>query len=202
MDRKEEEHHGLTRNDRQPKEYQIWAQIVQRCLNPKCKKYPLYGGRGIKMAEKWRKSFTAFLKDVGKRPSKKHFLGRLDPYLGYSPGNVQWFTRKELARHKTTNRVVEYNGKEYVLAELGEVAGIDRKRLQDRLESGFVPEEAVDRPVEGGNEYFLYKGERHNLAVWSKKLKLNYNTLYSRIFKMKWAPDRAFSTPVTIYKKQ
>jgi len=195
MHRKKDEHHGLTRNDRQTPEYRIWAQIIQRCLNPKCVKYPLYGGRGVKMAPVWRNSFTRFLKDVGKRPSKKHSLGRLDPRMGYCSGNVQWMDRKELARHTTRNRIVRYEDKDYVLAELAEKMGIDRKRLQDRLVSGFHPKEAVELPVEGGQDYYTYNGEKHNLGVWARKLKIPYGTLYSRIFKMHWTIEMALSAP-------
>jgi DNA-binding NtrC family response regulator len=81
------------------------------------------------------------------------------------------------------------------LAQAAEMAGIDRKRLHDRLERGFSTRDAFERPVEGGMRYITWKGEEHNIAVWARKLKISYQTLHSRIYKMGWDVDRAFSTP-------
>jgi len=72
----------------------------KRCENPACKSYPNYGGRGIKVCERWQK-FENFLADMGERPSSMHEIDRIDNDLGYQPDNVQWI---DDGRAQTRNR--------------------------------------------------------------------------------------------------
>src|ERR1700674_1372052 len=82
-------------------EYHIWAGMKARCFNPKRVEFPLYGGRGITVADRWvtgesgQHPFEFFLADVGARPSLKHSLHRLNNDGNYEPGNVRWATRRE-----------------------------------------------------------------------------------------------------------
>src|SRR5579859_2108740 len=71
--------HGLTYS----KEYQVWGGMVNRCTNQSQKCYKHYGGRGITVCERWKK-FENFYEDMGKRPSDKHTLERIDNDKGYS----------------------------------------------------------------------------------------------------------------------
>lgn len=186
----------MTAGGKQPPEYQIWSQIKQWCLNKRHWKYPQYGGRGIKIHPAWAESFLAFFDEVGHRPSKKYRLSRIDFNKGYLPGNVKWSTIKEHERNTNKNRIVTYQGQRMALAEAAERAGIDRRRAQDRLESGWSEKEAFERPVEGGTRYIEWKGARHVLSWWARKLKMHYQTLHSRIFKMGWTVEEAFTTPL------
>ncbi len=70
--------------------------IKQRCNNTKHTYYHLYGGKGIKMCDRWANSFEAFIQDVGKRPSDKHTIDRFPDKNGnYSPDNFRWATWHE-----------------------------------------------------------------------------------------------------------
>lgn len=80
--------------------YRIWSDMRKRCENPACKSYPNYGGRGIKVCERWQK-FENFLADMGERPSSMHEIDRIDNDLGYQPDNVQWI---DDGRAQTRNR--------------------------------------------------------------------------------------------------
>jgi len=80
-------------------EYRAWRGMIDRCHNPANKYYRNYGGRGITVCMRWRKSFPNFLSDVGRRPSAKHSLDRIKNHLGYRPGNVKWSTQAEQVRN-------------------------------------------------------------------------------------------------------
>ena len=80
-------------------EYMAWQHMRGRCMNPKSKDYPYYGGRGITVAARWEK-FENFLTDMGRRPTPKHTLDRKNGDLGYSKQNCRWATRQEQARNR------------------------------------------------------------------------------------------------------
>lgn len=87
--------HGMTRTA----EYRAWLQLIQRCTVPQNPKYPSYGGRGIRVCDRWRNSFEAFLSDMGKRPSPDLSIDRINNDGNYEPGNCRWATRSQQARN-------------------------------------------------------------------------------------------------------
>ncbi len=87
--------HGDARPGRQAPEYLAWIAMRVRCTNPKAQAWRRYGGRGIQVCERWMWSYEAFLADVGRRPSPKHSIDRIDNDGHYEPGNVRWATRSQ-----------------------------------------------------------------------------------------------------------
>ena len=85
------------------KEYWIWAAMLDRCRNPKSRQYRDYGGRGIKVCERWQ-DFAAFMADMGLRTSASLTIERRDNQLDYGPDNCFWAPRSVQAKNKTLYR--------------------------------------------------------------------------------------------------
>lgn len=95
--------HGL----RYSKENETWRQMKGRCLNPKNLGYRHYGGRGIRVCERWVESFENFYQDLGPAPTKDHTLERVDVNGDYCPENCIWLHKSLQARNKRTNVLTE-----------------------------------------------------------------------------------------------
>ena len=86
-------------------EYRAWVGAIGRCENKKNAAWLDYGGRGIRICRRWRHSFPAFLKDMGKRPSLRHTLDRRDNDGNYCPSNCRWATRKQQNNNRRPRRI-------------------------------------------------------------------------------------------------
>lgn len=106
--------HGLSKSPT----YKSWGGAKYRCTNPNNDKYANYGGRGIKMCDRWLNSFESFLEDMGERPEGKT-LDRIDEEGDYSPENCRWVTSfaKKLMSGCSPEEVAKLEGMSYSLLQ-------------------------------------------------------------------------------------
>lgn len=144
--------HGYAGADR-PRAYGIWTDMLKRCRNKHHKYYHLYGGRGIKVCERWCK-FENFLADMGEVPDGL----TLDRYPNnngnYEPGNCRWATAIEQANNKNNNHYITINGTTKTLAEWSVHTGINKGTISSRINGyGWSEERAVMTPIRQHKEY-------------------------------------------------
>lgn len=129
---------------REHSEHRAWRGARNRCFNPKDPDFRTYGGAGITMCDRWRRSFLDFLADVGPRPSPKHTLDRYPNNAGnYEPGNVRWATAAEQNRNRRDNRMIEHNGRIQCVTDWARELGMSFSTIFRRLNAGWSNERAL-----------------------------------------------------------
>jgi hypothetical protein len=91
-------------------EYRVWATMKARCSWPKHPNYHNYGGKGVRVCDRWERSFWLFYEDMGPRPSVSHTIDRMDGTKGYEPSNCRWATRSQQEHNKPSRGEVAYRG--------------------------------------------------------------------------------------------
>jgi hypothetical protein len=127
--------------------YVIWHAMLSRCYRPKDTNYPRYGGRGIEVCERWRRSFWSFVEDVGERPSLHHTLDRQKNDQGYEPSNVRWATPLQQARNSRQNRQLTAHARTQILQEWIDESGLLKSTFKTRLRNGWTLERILCTPV-------------------------------------------------------
>lgn len=138
--------HGENQINKRSPEYQALAGLIQRCTNPKSASYHLYGGRGIKVCERWDSvaKINNFIEDMGRRPSPKHSIDRWPDKNGnYEPGNCRWATVMEQQSNTRKNVYRVFDGEALHLAEIARRVGMKPSKLGYRLRHGWEFEEAI-----------------------------------------------------------
>jgi hypothetical protein len=127
--------------------YAVWCNMVSRCENPNSGGYHNYGGRGITICSGLRDPAT-FVSEVG-QPEDGMTLDRIDNDLGYWCGrcsecrrkqrdrNVRWATRKQQMNNVRKNHIIRWDGKDFTLSQLAELAELHPMVLYSRLRNGW-----------------------------------------------------------------
>lgn len=126
--------------------YSVWSVAKGRCENPTDKNYRYYGGRGITMCDRWRRSFTDFQADMGPRP-EGYTLGRINNDGPYAPENCRWETYKQQARNTRRTFLVSHEGTTQTIGAWAEQLGIDEHALYFRIRTaGWSIKRALTTP--------------------------------------------------------
>lgn len=127
-------------------EYYSWASMHQRCGNPAATSFDRYGGRGIKVCERWS-TFSKFYADMGERPEGTT-LDRIDQNGHYSPDNCRWATASRQAINRRTTHLIAAFGRTRSLSEWASASGIKPQTIRARLNAGYPAEVALTRTVQ------------------------------------------------------
>ncbi len=135
-----------SRNDpkRKTPTYNCWNAMRHRCNNPSNKHYEDYGGRGIKVCERWDQ-FENFLADMGPKPQGLS-IDRIKNDLGYFKENCRWISLSEQQQNKRNNRFLTIDGRTECLAQWGREKKINPLTLSRRIDRG-VPIHSLFDPT-------------------------------------------------------
>lgn len=116
-------------------EYRSWKHMRSRCNSPTDKNYANYGGRGIKVCERWNR-FENFFADMGQKPSKGHSIDRIENEGDYSPDNCRWARSLEQNNNRRDNHRVQTPWGVLSMEEAAKKLGMKYATLRFRLIEG------------------------------------------------------------------
>lgn len=126
-------------------EFGVWLGIMQRTNNPNSERFMDYGGRGIKVSERWHK-FENFIADMGKRP-RGTTIERKDNDKGYNSSNCIWASRKNQNNNKRNNRLLTFKDETKTISQWAEQFGLKYMTLRARVTNyGWSVEKALTTP--------------------------------------------------------
>src|SRR6185436_15060270 len=122
--------HGQSRTGKKTTLFTTWSTMRQRCENPKHPNFDRYGGRGIRVCDRWQ-VFENFLDDMG-NPENGQTIDRINNERGYEPGNCRWADRKSQTRNTRRNVTITMGGRTQCVAAWAEEIGIKYHTLLRR----------------------------------------------------------------------
>jgi hypothetical protein len=148
--------------------------MKQRCYNPKNNRYHIYGARGITVCDEWmdkENGIINFIRDLGKRPSERHSIDRINPDLRYTKDNCRWVLSSDQSKNKKnyngdhkhllmsyekiyTHGDVSKTIREWFLDErIEERLGVMIKGFHDRITDGWHHEDLINVPAYGRRKH-------------------------------------------------
>ena len=148
---------GLTKDN--PVEFKTWCSMISRCKYKSDKRYKDWGGRGIRVCDRWIEKpngFRNFLDDMGKRPGEDYSIDRIDNDGNYCPENCRWATKKEQARNRRERKIykrkdninITWHGETHHLGEWAKILELNYSMLYMRYSRyGWRDEKLFQPPI-------------------------------------------------------
>lgn len=133
--------HGMTNT----RTYTSHEGMMARCYKRNDVGYFRYGGRGIKVCDRWH-DFESFIADMGERPDNTS-LDRIDNNKNYEPGNCRWATSEQQMNNTRANVRITFSGKSLTVAQWARELGINERTLRSRVRKGLPPEKILSQKV-------------------------------------------------------
>lgn len=134
-----------THGQSKTKLYAVWGAMHDRCKRPSVRNYPNYGGRGIKVCERWS-DFAAFRDDMGPRPPGGT-LERNDTDGDYEPGNCRWATNTEQQSNRRDNVRITLLGRTQTATQWCKELGYSNHRLYYYRSRGHKAEDVLMKHI-------------------------------------------------------
>lgn len=134
--------HGLWSNP----VFNIWANMISRCYNKKNNRYSRYGGRGIKVCERW-KDVSNFVADMGATFKEGLTIDRINNDGNYEPSNCQWSTRARQNRNYSRNVILHHDGKSMCVVDWASELNLNPKLIYERKKAGWSDYDALTKPA-------------------------------------------------------
>lgn len=135
--------HGLSKT----RIYHCWQTMKNRCTRESNRFYKNYGGRGIKVCDRWLESFENFYEDMASTYMDHLELDRIDVNKNYEPNNCRWITHKQQQRNKRTNHLFTNNGITKTIIEWAEETGLNPNTIIYRIRRNCPTEKVLNKPV-------------------------------------------------------
>ena len=128
------------------KTFVSWCSMKNRCLNPNSTGYKYWGGRGIKICDRWlgKNGFQNFLVDMGERPIGKS-LDRIDSGKGYYKENCRWANSEQQNNNSRKNHLLTYQNKTQTVAQWAKELNINNYIIYARIRRGWSIKMALTR---------------------------------------------------------
>lgn len=139
------EMHGEATNGHLSPEYEAYRNAKHRC-DPQSRQRKDYSERGIEFCFG---SFSEFLAEVGRRPTPKHSIDRINNDGNYEPGNVRWATATEQTNNQRRNHRVTVQGETLTIGQWAKKLGVRTSRIHQRIAGGYCEPCAVILPKQG-----------------------------------------------------
>jgi hypothetical protein len=125
--------------------YRVWRGMIARCSCPAANDYDIYGGRGIRVCDRWL-SVANFVADMDGSFRPGLLLEREDSNGHYTPENCRWATATEQMRNRSNNHLITHNGRTMCLAAWAEELGLKADTLDKRVRR-WGAEDAIRRTL-------------------------------------------------------
>lgn len=132
--------------------------MKRRCYNINCKKYPLYGGRGISVCDEWQtfEPFMIWAYANGYDPNAEYgkcSIDRIDNNGNYSPSNCRWVDYETQGSNRRNNRIITIDGVSHTASEWEKINGMKPGAIYNRISKGWTEYDAITKP-------FIERGSR------------------------------------------
>lgn len=174
--------HGHTKGHR-TQTYRAWEAMKYRVSNPSSKDYENYGGRGIKVCDRWLEKgagFPNFLADMGECP-ETYSIDRIDVNGNYTPENCRWADIMTQAYNKQNTYRVSYKGEQVTIRDLSNLTGISYDTLYARIhDKGWSVEKAVETSLIKAVQY-EYQGKMYTITELAELSGIQRGTIQRRL---------------------
>ncbi len=180
--------------------YECWQDMKKRCYNPKNKRYPNYGARGISVYYDWlgeygAENFINWALANGYRDDLT--LDRIDVNGDYEPDNCRWVTRTVQQNNRQYNHLLTYNGKTQTVTQWARELNLNASTLFSRIERGLSDEQVLTTPKGCGKKRGkTFNGQTKTLKEWAEYTGISYKILSRRVYDLHWDIERALTTKV------